>query len=147
MTAPELVFGEVKLAYDNKAGTADTVEVAKILEAKYGLFTAFYTRHQAAITQLLVDSLSGALENLHMGSPIPSNPFDASMQKLQAMFREFLYSGEVESMGIEGVPTKAALDGVTHRTKKKTYGHRRPSFIDTGTMELAFRSWMEGVLS
>lgn len=144
MTA-ELIFGEVKLPYDNKSGTADTVEVAKILEAKYGLFSAFYRRHENDIKQLLIDSLAGALENLHMGGAAPANPFDASMQKLQAMFRKFLFTGEVEQMGIEGVPTQAALDGVSHRTKKKTYGHRRPSFIDTGTMELAFRSWLEGL--
>ncbi len=142
----ELVFGEVKVPYDNKSGTADTVEVARILEGKYGLFTAFYTRHKAEITELLVDSLAGALENLHMGAPTNGNPFDASMQKLQGMFRQFLFTAEIESMGIEGVPTQAALNGVSHRKKKRRYGHRRPSFIDTGTMELAFRSWVEGLL-
>ena len=108
----DLVFGEVKVVYDNKSGTANTVDVAKILEAKYGLFTAFYTLHENDIKQLLIDSLAGALENLHMGGVAPANPFDASMQKLQSMFRKFLYTGEVERMGIEGVPTQAALDGV-----------------------------------
>lgn len=142
----DLVFGEAKVVYDNKAGTADTVEVAKILEAKYGLFSAFYQRHENDIKALLIDSLEGALENLHAGGVAPANPFDASMQRLQGMFRKFLYTSEVEQMGIEGVPTQAALDGVSHRTKKKTYGHRRPSFIDTGTMELAFRSWVESKL-
>lgn len=142
----DLVFGEVKVPYDNKSGTADTVAVAKILEAKYGLFTAFYTRHEKDIKLLLIDSLEGALENLHAGGVAPANPFDASMQKLQGMFRQFLYTAEVEQMGIEGVPTQAALKGISHRTKGKKYGHRRPSFIDTGTMELAFRSWVEGNL-
>lgn len=141
-----LIFGEVKLPYDNKNGTTDTVAVAKILEAKYGLFTAFYTAHEQDIKALLIDSLEGALENLHAGGKAPANPFDSSMQKLQSMFRKFLFTGEVERMGIVGVPTQAALDGVSHRTKKKTYGNRRPSFIDTGTMELAFRSWVEGNL-
>lgn len=140
----ELVFGEVKVPYDNKSGTADTVAVAKILEAKYGLFTAFYTRHEKDIKALLIDSLEGALENLHAGGVAPADPFASSMQRLQALFRKFLYTGEVERMGIEGVPTQAALNGVSHRKKKKKYGQRRPSFIDTGTMELAFRSWVEG---
>ena len=142
----ELVFGEVKMTYDNKAGTADTVEVAKILEEKYGLFSAFYAKHKTAITQLLIDGLSGALTNMHMGAPVPSNPFEDAMQKLQGMFRTFLTTAEIETMGIEGVPTQAALGGVSHRTKKKTYGHRRPSFVDTGTLELAFRSWVEGLV-
>lgn len=141
----DLVFGEIKVPYDNKAGTADTVEVAKILEAKYGLFTAFYTRHENDIKQLLIDSLSGALENLHVGGVAPANPFDASMQKLQGMFQKFLYTSEVEQMGINGVPTQAALDGVSPRFKGKK-GPRRPSFIASGTMELAFRSWMEGFM-
>lgn len=142
----DLVFGEVKVVYDNKSGTADTVEVAKILEAKYGLFSAFYQRHADDIKALLIDSLEGALENLHAGGVAPANPFESSMQRLQGMFRKFLFTSEIEQMGIEGVPTQAALDGVSHRTKKKTYAHRRPSFIDTGTMELAFRSWVEGNL-
>lgn len=142
----ELVFGEVKVPYNNKSGTADTVEVAKILEAKYGLFTAFYTKHEQDIKLLLIDSLEGTLENLHAGGKAPADPFASSMQSLQGLFRKFLLTGEVEQMGIEGVPTQAALDGVSHRTKKKKYGHRRPSFIDTGTMELAFRSWVEGTL-
>lgn len=142
----ELVFGEVKVPYDNKTGTADTVDVAKILEAKYGLFTAFYTRYKDEIQALLIDSLAGVLENLHMGGTALADPFASSMQRLQALFRKFLFSGEVERMGIEGAPTQAALKGVSHRTKGKKYGHRRPSFIDTGTMELAFRSWVEGSL-
>ncbi len=144
--ATELVFGEVKVPYDNKSGTANTVDVAKILEAKYGLFTAFYTRHEQDIKALLIDSLAGALENLHMGGTAPANPFDASMQKLQALFRQFLFTSEIERMGIEGVPTQAALDGVSHRKKSKKYTTRRPSFIDTGTLELAFRSWIEGLI-
>lgn len=142
----DLVFGEVKVPYDNKSGTADTVTVAKILEAKYGLFSAFYRRHEQDIKALLIDSLEGALENLHAGGVAPADPFASSMQRLQALFRTFLYTAEIEQMGIDGVPTQAALKGVTHRTKKKKYGHRRPSFIDTGTMELAFRSWVEGNL-
>lgn len=141
----DLVFGEVKVPYDNKSGTADTVAVAKILEAKYGLFTAFYAAHENEIKQLLIDSLEGALENLHAGGKAPADPFASSMQKLQSMFRKFLFTGEVERMGLVGVPTQAALDGVNHRLKIKR-GNRRPSFIDTGTMELAFRSWVEGNL-
>lgn len=145
MSATELVFGEVKMPYDTKNGTADTVDVARILEAKYGLFTAFYTKHKSDITQLLIESLEGALENLHMGGVAPANPFEGAMQKLQEMFRQFLFTAEIEQMGITGVPTKAALKGVNHRLKNKR-GNRRPSFVDTGTMELAFRSWIEGLV-
>lgn len=140
----DLVFGEVKVPYDNKSGTSDTVAVAKILEAKYGLFSAFYRRYEDQIKALLIDSLEGVLENLHAGGVAPADPFASSMQRLQALFRNFLLTAEVERMGIEGVPTQAALKGISHRTKSKKYGHRRPSFIDTGTMELAFRSWVEG---
>lgn len=142
----DLVFGEVKVPYDNKSGTVDTVAVAKILEAKYGLFSAFYKRYEQQIKQLLIDSLAGALENLHAGGVAPADPFASSMQKLQGMFRKFLLTAEIETMGIPGVPTAAALAGVSHRKKSKKYGHRRPSFLDTGTMELAFRSWVEGSL-
>lgn len=141
----DLLFGEVKVPYDNKTGTADTVEVARILEARYGLFTAFYTFHETEIKALLVDSLEGALENLHAGGVAPADPFASSMQRLQALFRKFLMTAEIERMGIDGVPTQAALKGINHRKKAKK-GVRRPSFVDTGTMELAFRSWVEGLI-
>jgi hypothetical protein len=142
----DLVFGEVQVAYDNRSGVADTVEVAKILEAKYGLFSAFYKKHENDIKAELIKSIEGTLENLYAGAPAPDNPFAGASQRIEALFRVFLATSEIEKMDIDGVPTQAALDGVTHRTKKKTYGERRPSFIDTGTMELAFRSWLEGVL-
>jgi hypothetical protein len=142
----DLVFGEVQVVYDNKSGTADTVDVARILEAKYGLYTAFYTKHKNQIQAELISSIEGTLENLYAGAPAPDDPFASASKRIEALFRTFLATAEIEQMGIDGVPTQAALDGVTHRTKKKTYGERRPSFIDTGTMELAFRSWLEGVL-
>lgn len=154
----ELIFGEVKVPYDNKSGTADTVEVAKILEAKYGLFSAFYTKHENDIKTLLINSLEGVLENIHAGGSAPSDPFAGATAKIEALFRTFLATAEIESMGIDGVPTQAALDGVSHRFKDKinnirnkkgqitAVGVRRPSFVDTGTLSLAFRSWLESVL-
>jgi len=154
----DLVFGEVSVPYDNKHGTANTVDVARILEAKYGLFSAFYKRHEADIKAELVNSAEGVLENLHAGAPLGDNPFASSSQRIDALFRKFLETSEIEEMGIDGVPTQAALKGVSHRFKKKknnirkngkivAEGVRRPSFIDTGTLELAFRSWLEGVLA
>jgi hypothetical protein len=52
---------------------------------------------------------------------------------------------EIESMGLRGVPTKAALKGINHRLRHpyRKSNPRRPSFVDTGLYVASFRAWME----
>lgn len=123
-------------------GSTSTVQVAQILESKYGVMAAYYQQHQNDITQAVVNSLDGALEDLYAGH-VPADPFAEAGQEIQAGFRVFLMTGEIESMGVEGVPTQAAIDRRSLRFKSKVAGAQRPSFVDTGTYEAAMRAWVD----
>jgi hypothetical protein len=126
----------------SKSEPSTTAQVAQILEEKYGVMEAFSTAHKDDITQALINSLEGAMETILMGGPVP-DPFAEAGQAIQAEFRTFLMTAEVESMGIEGVPTQASINRRSLRFKSKVADKPRPSFIDTGTYELSMRAWVE----
>lgn len=119
-----------------------TVQVATWLEEKYHVMEVFYEEHKDDITQTLIDSIGGALENLYAGAPA-GDPFAEAEQQVTADFRTFLLTGEIETLGLEGVPTQAALERRSLRFKRGRSGTPRPSFIDTSTYELAMRCWTE----
>lgn len=123
-------------------GQTTTLQVAQILEAKYGVMRAFYDQYADPITGAVVHSMEGALESLFAGGPL-GDPYAEAGQEIAAGFRQFLMSGEIEQMGIEGVPTQASLDRRSLRFKGKKAKGPRPSFVDTSTYELAFRSWVD----
>ena len=128
-----------------ESGTQTTGDVAEILEKKYGIMDTFQFAHLPDIAHELEDSLAGALETLMMGGQPDPNPFAKAESAITTMFKKFLDNGEVEHMGIEGVPTQAALDGVNHRLKHPyAKGNpRRESFIDTGGYHDHFTCWVE----
>jgi len=154
----DLVLGVIDVPYENEGSTpkkkpkrgegssrgaaTTTVEVATILEEKYGVMQAFYDAHKDTVTSSLISSVEGALETLFSGGPVV-DPFADAGQSIQAEFRTFLMTAEIESMGIPGVPTKAALDRRSLRFKNKVSDHARPSFVDTSTYELSMRAWVE----
>ncbi len=119
-----------------------TVQVAQALEDKYGVMAVFYDHFQNEVIGAVVHSMEGALESLYMGGPL-GDPYAEAGQEIAAGFRQFLLQGEIEDYGIEGVPTQAALDRKSLRFKSKVGPTERPSFIDTGHYELAFRAWVE----
>jgi hypothetical protein len=118
--------------------------VAEILEAKYHVMENFFKFHEVDILQALEGTIQGALENLLVGAPTTQAEFGEAESKIKDAFSEFLSQREVETMGIEGVPTQAARKGVSHRFKHP-YARRprRPSFIDTGTYETSFAAWVD----
>lgn len=120
-----------------------TGDVAQILEAKYGIMEAFFTLHEPEIVGDLADAMAGAIENLVMGAPPTSEPWAGAASKIQGRFKEFIDTEEMA--GLSGVPTKAALAGVSHR-RKHPYARgnpRRASFVDTGLYEDSFVAWAE----
>lgn len=123
-------------------GPATTVSVAQALEAKYGVMAAFATEYEDEIVTALVHSAEGALEDLFAGSPV-TDPFAEAGQEIMEGFRYFLMSGEIETMGIEGVPTKAAQERKSSRFKKGVGPNERPSFVDTSLYENSMRAWTE----
>lgn len=126
------------------SGTQTTGDVAEILEAKYGVMRTFADVMEGAIATTIQESLADALENLMAGAPA-SNPFADGLGDIEKMFKDFLITSEVEHVGIKGVPTQAALDGVDHRLMHPyaKANPRRPSFIDTGLYLANFKCWIE----
>lgn len=118
-----------------------TYGVGKILEEEYGLFSNFYEAHQQDIANYLAEGVAGALESLMQGSPA-RDPFAAGTAEIDQEFRHFLDIEEMASLGVPGVPTKAALMGKSIRLKQKK-GAPRPSFIDSGVFQASFKSWVE----
>ena len=125
-------------------GTQTTGDVAGYLEKDYGVMQSFYDAKEGQIAKALEDSVAAALENLMLGSPAIANPFAEAQEEIESMFKHFISSQEVEHVGIEGVPTQAAKDGVNHRLKHPyAKGNpRRPSFIDTGLYVANFKAWV-----
>jgi hypothetical protein len=126
-----------------KAGSLTTVDVAEILEAKYGVMEAFYRVHKDVVMGAVARSMEGALESLLMGRRVDT--WGSATQLIQSEFRRFISSREAEKVGIPGTPTKAALRGVNHRLKHPyaKRNARRPSFRDTGLYMASFRAWVD----
>ena len=155
----QLVFGVIDIPYENagappkprkgkrkraKAGEpTTTVMVATWLEDKYGVMGHFYDAYKDQITGELVESLEGALEDMFAGAPPARDPFADGTAEIGKMFKTFLMTAEIESMGVEGVPTQAAIERRSLRFKDKISDHARPSFVNTGIYEAAFTSWVE----
>jgi hypothetical protein len=118
------------------------VVVASILEEKYHVLETYVEHHTSDIGEAINHSLEGALENLHMGAPM-GDPFSEAGQEIASGFRTFLMTAEIESLGVEGVPTHAALNRESLRFKSKHGNGPRPSFVDTGTYEASMRAWIE----
>lgn len=126
-----------------KPVTVTTGDVAGWIENKYHLFEHFYQFNQEKIAAHVADSLAGALESAAMGAPADGLvPFATAESAIDAEFRQFLTLDTMATLGYPGVPTKAALNGVSHRFKNKR-GASRPSFVDTGTMQASLKSWFE----
>ena len=156
----ELILGVIEVAYDNGGkhvrrrrhnktgrstgeasgeGPTTTVQVATILEEKYGVMQAFFDDTKDHILSECIHSLEGALEDLYSGAPV-KDPYAEATQNIDAGFRQWLMQGEIETLGIPGVPTQAAIERRSLRFKEGVAAGPRPSFIDTATYELSFRS-------
>lgn len=127
------------------AATKTTGEIAEILEDKYGVLDTFVYARLPDIAAALEESIAGELETLLMGGRPGGNPFQSAESSITAMMKKFISAQEIEHMGIEGVPTKAALTGVNHRLNHpyaKKNG-RRPSFMDTTLYWQSLRAWFK----
>lgn len=136
-----LNLGVIDLPYAG-AEAISTVEVAKILEEKYGVMKIFADLHADDIAKSLEESLAGALDNVLMGQEV-SNPFAEAESEIGELFKfEFLEKGEAEGIA-PNTPTQAAIDRASLRFKSKKAPSPRPSFIDTSTYENSFIAWVE----
>lgn len=139
---PVLHLGVIDVPYARRSGKT-TGDVAEILEAKYHIMEVFYQQNEALVARSLEKSVAGALESLLLGAPSSIDAFGAGTSGIEDRFKQFLSRREVEKLGYPGVPTQAALRGVSHRFKGKRSGKRRPSFIDTGLYQSSFKVWVD----
>lgn len=119
--------------YKAKVVSLSTGDVAEILEAKYGVMQHFFDTYQGRIATAMAEAVKDRIEALIMGRPATGELFPEIGDDIKVMFHKFISEKEIERLGITGVPTQAALSGVSHRFKHP-YAKRgsRPSFIDTG---------------
>jgi hypothetical protein len=166
----KLNLGVLVVSYsDASGGATTTAEVADILEKNYAVMDTFFTLYQDKIAQWLADDMAASIQTLvNSGGTIDTSGRGSSAahqlagkkrtvsgsqsgtytygadQKIEAAFRQFLFSGEMDK--IHGSPISAAAQaGKTKRTKSGyTKGRKpRPFGVDTGLYVSAFRAWTE----
>jgi hypothetical protein len=117
-------------------------DVAEILEAKYHIMATFFAKNATQIIPMIEVAMRDAFEEALNGGSGVFN-MSAAESGIETLFRAFISSQGLD--GTPGVPTRAALKGVSHR-RQHPYVRRgpRPSFIDTGTFVAAFKVWTEG---
>ncbi|MBW8066847.1 MAG: hypothetical protein GJU73_05310 [Ferrovum sp.] len=150
---PTLHLGVVDMAYSDPdaSGANTTGAVAEILEKKYHVMELFADTHRQELLDLVADAIGGQLESARSGI-VPSIP-EIDVQKLDAAFRDFLDTNEIQKLLPKRIA--AADEGVTSRKKlskeamamigkkpKRKAGQPRPAFIDSGLYQASFRSWI-----
>jgi len=148
-------------AHAAKYTNITTGEVANILEAQYHIMEVFW--HDVGETLFeknIYSDMGKAIRAMFMGAPfkVHAQLYQITLASLEVRFKQYLANSEIEKAGVLGVPTQAALDGVSHRFKSginwawatnatgkkvKAFGVRRPSFIDTGLYQSSFKSWVD----
>lgn len=140
----KVVLGIIPVPYVDEPGV-DTGDVAQWLENKYDVMGRFWLLNQQQFADDMAESVAGIIENMMAGAPAGMDPFASAMGDIETQFHLYIANEDITQTGGNGVPTKAALDGVNHRLKLR-HGPRRPSFLDTGLYENSFKAWTEGDL-
>lgn len=118
---------------ESKSGDQITTgDVADILEAKYHPYTVFWDNHGQECADKMTEGLVGAMENLLTGAPLNVSPFAEAENFIDSKFKDFITTGEMETLGIEGIPTQAAIDRKSERFKSGKAKNNRPSLVNTG---------------
>lgn len=122
-----------------------TGEVAEYLENEYHIMESFWELYHEKITDRLIEDITGDLDKVLNGRAPSPDLFAGAAAEIETWFKRFLSTQEVEHVGIKGVPTQAALDGVSHRFAHPyaSSNPRRPSFIDTGLYQSSIKVWIE----
>jgi hypothetical protein len=141
-----LHLGVIEQPYDNSPKGVTTGDVAEFLEAKYHPMELFFELHQQEVADNLATGFSGALESIMSGAVLePDQLFLSGTTKIDDAYKKFILEGELESLGIAGIPTKAAIARKSSRFKKGVSSRGRVSLYDTGLYVDSFTSWVEVV--
>jgi hypothetical protein len=131
-----------------RAGTVTTGDVAGWLENRYHVMEIFYLENQAFVAAALEDGLQGALESLLQGASPRHDPFGSGTSKIEDRFKQFLSLGEIDKLGIPGVPTQAAKDRASGKVRSPRFKNKRAtgaavSFIASGLYQTSFKAWVD----
>lgn len=127
----------------SKRGGTTTGDVAEFLEARYGLMGRYWELNGGKHGKQIAAGIARAIEANLKG--LKADPYGKAMGQIENGFKDFISGRLVERVGIQGVPTEAAIKGVNHR-KAHPYAKdnpRRPSFRDTGLYQSSFKAWVE----
>lgn len=132
------------------AGTVTTGDVAEWLEGDYKIMETFMVQHGQEVADDLAQSVQGAMENMMMGLSVQNDVFASGTSKIEDRFKKFILTGEMDRLGIPGVPTQAAKDRASGKRrsarmkKRRRGGNTKPvSFYDTGLYESSFKAWID----
>ena len=157
---PILHLGVIEVPYvqapskrrKKRAAQVTTGDVAEWLERRYHIFEIFYQQHADDIVAPAIDdSLQGAIESILLGAPPTNNPFGTATSKIADGLKQFIATGEMETLGYPGVPTQAARDraagkrrGARFKTAQATGANKAAvSFIDSGLYEGSITAWVD----
>jgi hypothetical protein len=147
-------LGVIDVPYTSESSET-TGDVAQDLEDRYGIMQHFITKHEDIVANELESGFANALDMIMKGEKPPSQSalFKNAMGKIEVKFKEFITDKEMDGE-VNGVPTKASLEGTSHRFKwenkkrarKKQMKDKpgRPSFVDTGLYRQSFKAWIDG---
>ena len=152
----DLALGVENVVYDDDSSKT-TVDVAKILEAKYNVMATFYYAREGIIAEWLAKSATNAIRKLMKGE-VPNKIFKDAEQKIEESFRDFLDAGEMATIfkGLTDaeaayfVASTGGFTGASEAGVRHSFMHpyassnpARPAFIDTRLYQSSFRAWME----
>lgn len=135
----KLHLGVQDIPYND--GGETTGNVAQYLESEYSIMGHFAEMQQDQIAAWLAKDFSEFINRGFTGAV-----FNNTLNQIEDKFNSELDRDFLSGI-VPGVTTKAAEMGVSHRFKdiynKKGKRGSRPSFIDTGTYQKSFQTWIE----
>lgn len=133
----------IKKAAPKSSEHMTTGDVAEIIEQKYHPMEIFWELHGQQCADKMAEGLVGAMENLLVGAPLTIDPFAEAEGFIDSEYKNFINTGELETLGYPGVPTKAAIERKSSRFKSNKGKNQRPSLVNTGLYIASFKSEIE----
>ena len=118
-----------------------TFDVALELESEYLLFSTFWRMYKKEICNEVGEMFAYQIIN-RIKHGAPEFEGEKLLGRTMKNFNIYLENEEMRGApGVRGVPTLAAKKG--YNSRLKTFGPRRPSFIDSGTLKTHFMAWIK----
>jgi hypothetical protein len=139
----QLHFGVVDVSYSDDNGGTTTGDVAGYLEDRYHIMRTFLELKEDEIQAILLEQYAGAIESIAQGKRMSKLDLEPAMGKVEAMFRDFLDSGEMNRLvGSYAVSDATLKTSARRKSGKLPEGQQRQAFIDSGLFQASFRAWI-----